>query len=149
NLVTCMSVFEHLSDPWKACREINRILKRGGHIACSMAFLEPYHGQSHFHFSHKGAKKLFVETGFKILKLLPLGFTYSEACLRELAPIPLLPSVSGFCVKNILRLRKIGIKFIASYYKKRDSGKYNRAVEYGEEDNFRFEAGFKILGIKS
>ncbi len=147
-LATSMSVFEHLQDPWQGCSEIYRVLKPGGILACSLSFLEPYHAHSYYHFSHLGAHNLLEKSGFTVLKIAPLGFSCSEACLRHLIPIPGLARLFGLIVRGILRLRRVGIKTISLYYRRRDKSKYQRALEYLYEDTYRFEAGFKLLGQK-
>ncbi|MFC1705704.1 methyltransferase domain-containing protein [Planctomycetota bacterium] len=147
-LVSAMSVFEHLSDPWKACREMHRVLQPGGYLACSLSFLEPFHGQSYHHFSHLGARRLLETSGFEVMLLEPLGFTYAEACQRLLVPLPPLPRVSGVAVRMLLALRRVGIQLVAWHYKGRHDGKHQRALTYLEEDRYRFEGGFKLVGLK-
>jgi SAM-dependent methyltransferase len=54
-------VFEHLSDPLKAGREITRVLKPGGAAVVSVAFLQPVHseGQHFFNATPWGIQEVF------------------------------------------------------------------------------------------
>ncbi|MFH1379105.1 MAG: class I SAM-dependent methyltransferase [bacterium] len=61
--VISYAVFEHIPDPFRAMKEISSILKSGGNISGTVAFLEPFHG-SYFHITHWGMQKLLVNNGF-------------------------------------------------------------------------------------
>jgi SAM-dependent methyltransferase len=41
--VVCTGTFEHIRDPWKATRELMRILKPGGIIYIDVPFIQGYH----------------------------------------------------------------------------------------------------------
>ena len=53
DVVTSFEVFEHLTAPWLAIKEVARVLRPGGRFVGSVAFMKPFHG-SYFHMSHKG-----------------------------------------------------------------------------------------------
>lgn len=65
DVVTAFEVLEHLSQPWVAIREINRVLKDGGHFVGSVAFLKQFHS-SYFHMTHWGVKELIEYGGFEL-----------------------------------------------------------------------------------
>lgn len=60
DLVLSMQVLEHLRAPWRAAREIGRVLRPGGAFVGSVAFLKPYHS-SYFHMTHDGVAALLEE----------------------------------------------------------------------------------------
>src|SRR5258708_6568578 len=69
DVVICMSVFEHLKNPFMAAREIRRVLKPKSRIIGMVGFLEPVHGLPHgsfFHHSYLGIYTLLQMTGFQV-----------------------------------------------------------------------------------
>ena len=78
DVVTSIAVFEHLYDPFQAAREIFRVLKKGGALVASSAFLEPYHSESYFHMSHLGVREVLHRAGFVEILIRP-GWSGLEA----------------------------------------------------------------------
>lgn len=68
DIVTTWEVFEHLHSPWIAIREINRVLKPGGRLVGSVAFMKSFHS-SYFHMSHWGVHSLLTSHDFEINKI--------------------------------------------------------------------------------
>jgi SAM-dependent methyltransferase len=77
-IVTSLAVFEHLRDPFLAASEILRVLKPGGAVVGSVAFLEPYHGYSYFHMSHLGLTEVLRRAGFATIQVTP-GWSFAES----------------------------------------------------------------------
>jgi SAM-dependent methyltransferase len=59
--VLSLDVLEHVKDPFKAAREIARVLKPGGQLYCVVPFLQPFHGFPHHYYnmSYQGLGNLF------------------------------------------------------------------------------------------
>lgn len=61
--ILCLSVLEHVEDPFRAVRELYRVLKPGGTVLVSVPFIWPYHASSHYkdywRFSEDGVRALF------------------------------------------------------------------------------------------
>lgn len=59
--VISVAVLEHVKDPFMCAREISRILKPGGDLLCSAAFLQPLHGypNHYYNMTHQGLRNLF------------------------------------------------------------------------------------------
>ena len=58
--VVCNAVLEHVPDPWRVVREIDRILQPGGHVLIEVPFLQHYHpSPEDFHrFTIEGTRAL-------------------------------------------------------------------------------------------
>ena len=68
DLVISIAVLEHLYNPWKGVKEINRVIKNKGFFFGSVAFLEQFH-KSYFHFTYLGLKEILEKNGFEILDI--------------------------------------------------------------------------------
>ena len=71
DVVTMLSVLEHVDNPFYVFSEIERVLKPGGCLINSSAFLEPYHSFSKFHISHHGLECLCDSNNLRIEYLGP------------------------------------------------------------------------------
>jgi SAM-dependent methyltransferase len=69
--VVCTQVFEHISEPHLAAKEISRVLKVGGICFLTAPFLEPYHADPHdyFRYTTDGLSTLLKNEGFEILEV--------------------------------------------------------------------------------
>lgn len=96
DFIISVAVIEHLSDPWQASRELNRVLKPGGYFLGTIAFLEPFHGNSFFHMSHLGIQQLLGSANFEIDRIWP-GANVVETQIQKLFPLPI-------CLRGIISL---------------------------------------------
>lgn len=71
DLVISVTVFEHLRYPHVAAREVRRVLKPGGTFMGTVAFLEPFHGESFFHHTHLGVYTLLRSAGLAVEQVSP------------------------------------------------------------------------------
>ena len=78
DVVTSTAVFEHLYNPFQAAREIARVLKKGGALVGSSAFLEPFHANSYFHMTHRGLREVLTRAGFTTVNIYP-GWSFLES----------------------------------------------------------------------
>jgi len=70
DVVSCISVLEHVKNPFAAIREINRILKKGGIAFITVPFFYPEHEKVDcFRFTSQGIKTILEENGFKVIKM--------------------------------------------------------------------------------
>jgi len=71
----CLEVLEHVPDPWKAMREIHRILRPGGKLVLSVPHLSRIHDapNDYYRFTEYGLRELAQSAGFEILSLSVRG----------------------------------------------------------------------------
>jgi SAM-dependent methyltransferase len=72
DLVMSIAVLEHLADPSRAVSEVLRVLVPGGCFIGTVAFLEPFHDNSFFHFSHLGLSWVLQTNGFEVETISPI-----------------------------------------------------------------------------
>jgi SAM-dependent methyltransferase/uncharacterized protein YbaR (Trm112 family) len=65
DLTISMQVLEHLHSPWVAVEEMSRVLRPGGWLIGSVAFLKAYH-DSYFHITHLGMTRLLEGAGLEV-----------------------------------------------------------------------------------
>lgn len=71
DLVYSNTVFEHVRYPEKAVSELHRVLKPGGGLIASLAYLYPYHSYSMFNFTPYGWHTILTENGFEVQEFRP------------------------------------------------------------------------------
>ncbi len=66
DFVLSMAVLEHLTHPVVAMKEVYRTLKANGSFMGTVAFLEPFHSNSHYHHTHLGLLACLRSAGLRI-----------------------------------------------------------------------------------
>lgn len=115
DLVITVAVFEHLYDPFRAAREIYRVLKPGGTLLGTTAFLEHFHANSYFHMTHLGVKQVFMRAGFVVTNLWPT-WSFAESLSTFWMPnqlgVPhrLLAGSARLAAGGLMRIRTWGLR---------------------------------------
>jgi SAM-dependent methyltransferase len=70
DLVITQEVLEHVHDPFRAIREIARVLKRGGTAYVQLPFMIGYHGcpDDFWRFTHSGVEELAAKAGLQVIE---------------------------------------------------------------------------------
>jgi SAM-dependent methyltransferase len=69
-LILAIALLEHLAQPWLAISEMFRVLRPGAWVVGTVAFLEPFHDNSFYHFSPLGLATALTGAGFEIDTLM-------------------------------------------------------------------------------
>lgn len=88
--IMCTEVLEHVPDPARVLRELDRLLKRGGYLVltapfCSLSHFTPFHFSTGL--SRYWYEKHLGDLGMEILELQPNG-NYFEYLAQELWRLP-------------------------------------------------------------
>jgi len=93
DVVVSFAVLEHLRHPFAALEEIARALKPGGTFVGTVAFLEPFHLDSHFHCTHLGTRNLLESAGLEVRTLAPTPEWPGLSALAKMGLFPHAPKV--------------------------------------------------------
>ncbi len=103
--VLCISVFEHLYDPFQAANELLRILKPGGKALFTIPFIYGEHAKGgdygdFYRFTEEGIRYVF--RNFTGIEVVPLGG--SVYCRLTMFPKLLRMCQNGLCMKVLAYL---------------------------------------------
>ncbi|MCX5892816.1 MAG: class I SAM-dependent methyltransferase, partial [Deltaproteobacteria bacterium] len=91
--ILSIAVLEHLRYPFLGLREAWRVLKPGGRLVGTVAFLEPFHDSSYYHHTHLGLHNALRSSGFEIKVFGPNADWLALRALAEMILFPKLPLV--------------------------------------------------------
>jgi SAM-dependent methyltransferase len=103
--VLSIAVMEHIRYPFVVAREVLRVLKPGGVYIGTVAFLEPFHGDSYYHHTHLGTYNTLQTAGFDIERVAPnAAWSSLEAQATMGGLFPRMPEHLGRAIVWPLRM---------------------------------------------
>lgn len=103
------AVFEHLKNPFTVMKELSRVIKPGGELSGSVAFLEAFHN-SFFHITHLGLKELLEKNGFRLFEVRP-GYHCIQSLGSSLLNLNIINRIS-IIPYLVMKLRLLFAKLI-------------------------------------
>ena len=97
-MVLSIAVLEHIQYPFVMMREVHKVLKPAGKLIGTVAFMEPFHGNSYYHHSHLGTLNSLKFAGLKVEQV---ASSISWSVLKAQAHLGLFPAMPP-SIANIL-----------------------------------------------
>lgn len=97
--ILSLAVLEHIRYPAVMLSEVLRVLELGGLFIGSVAFLEPYHASSYYHYTHLGLFEVLSNAGFFVRHIAP-GKGYTG--LRAQVQMGMFPKMPKFAREAVI-----------------------------------------------
>jgi SAM-dependent methyltransferase len=140
DFVLSIAVLEHLRYPFIALSEVHRVLKKQGKFIGSVAFLEPHHGDSFYHFTHLGLINCLEYAQFRIEQVAPTPKWDVLTAQASMALFPKMPLI-------LIQLMLAPLRAAQSIWWKIGSSLYPRARDL-INNSIRTAGAFEFIAEK-
>ena len=131
-------VLEHIKEPQNLLNEINRILKKDGHLIMNVPFFYQLHEEPHDYFRYTKHALIYMaeKAGFEVLFIEPLGGT-----------LQIIVSLFSNMVKNIPFLGKIIASFLQNLTLAFTKSKFGR--KFSKKTSCQFPFSYGLIALKN
>jgi SAM-dependent methyltransferase len=150
DVVFASATFAHYYDPWQVAREVYRVMKPGGLFCGLIAFIQPWNGNSYYHFSHLGTKQMLSVSGFEVLDIRAGDYHGVTYLIRRMFPAPFgvigkVLSVYGDILAWVRR-RTFPALIKLLYFRNKEMRE--RKLRFLDDDDLRYAASILFLSRK-
>ncbi len=148
DVVYAGAAFEHYRDPWRVAEEVKRVVKPGGYFCGLIAFIQPWHGESYYHFSHLGVAEMLQRAGFETLDIHAgdvNGVTYLIRLLFHYRNVGRVLSLYG---SLLYAIRRRLFPFLVRCVLRGKMERLAKELAVLREDDLRFAASIIFLSRK-
>lgn len=150
DVVFSAATFEHYYNPWQVALEVNRVLKPDGFFVGLIAFLQPWHGDSYYHFTHLGTKQMLLVAGFEVLDIRAGNSHGVQYLIEQMFPRPpLLGKVLAGYGRALAAVRRFAFPTMIRMLDIHNNKMKERRMQFLHDDDLRFAASIIFLSRKA
>ena len=150
DVVYSAATFEHYYDPWRVAREVHRVMKPGGFFCGLIAFLQPWHGDSYYHFSHLGTRQMLLVSGFEVMDIRAGNDHGVPYLIQRMfpTPFPVVGKILSLYGSFLVAVRKRTLRLRAKILSYSNREAMEKRLRFLKDDDLRFAASIIFLARK-
>ena len=148
-LVIALNVFEHLYNPFKAAKEIHRILKPNGKVIIHTAFLQPLHEAPHHYYNatESGLRKWFEN--FEVEQLAVSYNFHPGVTLSWITHDIMEIAEQHLSWNTVEKIRRTDLAYWRAVWEDRSNDELGLLDEFGklpQPEQAKVALGFELIG---